>query len=400
MRIWVTRTVLAGVSVLVLTAGARGQTKPPSATAAQPAPVREGSRADNLRQGRAELAAGKHDAARARAERLLQQNPADRDAYFLAVDALNASGDRMSALTVYRRFMGPGHEDFVLLAPIARAEVELLVKGASPGLREAAEQLLARIAREGGAPAAPARDTKPFSDMARDRQSPDRRAAGLDALVDNESPDAKGAVVDALSDPNFQVRMVAINGVVALHAQEAVPKLKTALGDSNPLVRVQAASALRRLGDAAGDPVLRDALASPFRGGRLVAARALRETGDTTSWVAAIAPLLESEQSIERVMAAELLAATPHRGRAMTTLQDAMADQNELVRDQASRVLTSEPDQPKPTPYAGLADDNPWIRLKSAETVLLSPAVVAARKAAAEAAAAAARAKAAAPQKR
>jgi HEAT repeat protein len=390
---WVTTTALAGFSALTLATVASGQTSGAAAGPAAPGPqpvgqrVREGERTESLRQGRLELAAGKPDAARFRAERLLLANPADTDAYLLGVDAYNARADRMGALALYRRVMGP-REDFVLLSPIARAELDLLLKSPLPGLRAAAEALLARLSAEAGAAsAAPPRDLRRFSEMTRDN-APDKRAAGLDALVDNDSPEAKAAVVSALADPDFQVRMSAMNGVVALHAQEAAPQLKSALGDPNPLVRVQAASALRRLGDKSGDAALKDALASPFRGGRLVAARALNETGDASSWVSAIAPLLDSEQPIERVMAAELLAATAHRDRARTILQDATGDPNELVRDQASRVLASEPDRPQPTPYAALGDESPWVRLKAAETVLMSPPVVTARKAAAAKAAA------------
>jgi HEAT repeat protein len=392
---WVTTTGLVGFSALTLVTVASGQT---SGAAAGPAgqgpqsvgpPVREGDRTESLRQGRLELAAGKPDAARFRAERLLLANPADTDAYLLGVDAYNARADRMGALALYRRVMGPGREDFVLLAPIARAELDLLLKSALPGLRAAAEALLARLSTEpGAAGGVPPRDLRRFSEMTRDK-APDKRAAGLDALVDNDSPEAKAAVVGALADPDFQVRMSAMNGVVALHAQEAAPQLKSALGDPNPLVRIQAASALRRLGDKSGDAVLKDALASPFRGGRLVAARALNETGDASSWVSAIAPLLDSEQPIERVMAAELLSSSAHRDRARAILQDATGDPNELVRDQASRVLASEPDRPQPTPYAALGDESPWVRLKAAETVLMSPPVVTARKAAAAKAAAA-----------
>jgi HEAT repeat protein len=389
MRIWIRRTMQATSVALWLAPHPSAQTRPapPAGQTRTETPPREGSRDESLRRGRRELAAGDAEAAHVRAERLLQLNPADRDAYLLGVDALNARNDRMGALAVYRRFVGPGHEDFVLLSPIARVEIDLLLKHPSPALRQAAQAVLDRMAKEGGDPATPPRDTKTFSTMARDRESPTRRAAGLEALADSESPDAKAAVVDALADPDFRVRMAAINGVIALHAQDAVPQLKTILGDANPLVRVQAASALRRLGDASGDPVLKDALASPFRGGRLVAARALRETGDTTSWVAAVAPMLESEQPIERVMAAELLAGAPAwRDKAQAALQGAMSDENELVRSEASRVITAEPDREAPTPYAALIDDDPWVRLKAAEIVLLSPPVVAARKAAAAAA--------------
>jgi len=72
-----------------------------------------------------------------------------------------------------------------------------------------------------------------------------------------ESPEVIKALIGALSDPSEKVRLNAIDSLVLLEADEAVPTLMNLVNtDASDLVKKEAVDALGRLGDKQAVPVL------------------------------------------------------------------------------------------------------------------------------------------------
>jgi hypothetical protein len=129
--------------------------------------------------------------------------------------------------------------------------------------------------------------------------------------------------------------------------------------------------ALAKLGEPAADAVIRAALGG-LPDGRLIAARARAASSDR-SWVEALQPLLESENALFRVLAAEqLLSAVP--GVARPVLRAATAEANPLIRAEAARVLASERPLDRALMRHCLRDGAADVRLHAAGALLAASA--------------------------
>jgi HEAT repeat protein len=316
-----------------------------------------------LARARQSLAAGKFEAAIADADTLLARDPRDEAAAAVKVTAYANARDLGRALDAYQSWQAASKtHSRDLLAVLGTAHLRTLAASAVPDIRitalrhlagggdDNARSLLVKLARTSGelrmetlfareamAAAGDALALKELHALARQGSSSQRTFA-LRMLGRVDGANVGAPVAAALQDRDPFLRAAALEVAAQAGTKALVPAIKPLLNEPGPLVGLHAAAALHRLGDAFGDRVLEEALGSPVPDIRLIAAGAYRNdaSGD---WKAAITPLLEDRDGVNRIRAAELLLG--RHPRAKDVLETALQDANPAVREEAVKVLSA-----------------------------------------------------------
>ena len=176
------------------------------------------------------------------------------------------------------------------------------------------------------------------------------------------------SLVKKLQDPDKEVRLQAVEGLMKLADTIAVPPLIGALKDSDQEVRTKAAEALGRLADERMVPPLIEALKDPDKGVRTAAARTLGGQYDKR----AVPPLIEALKDPDkgvRSAAAHALAHLKDK-RAVPPLIEALKDPDKGVRSAAAHALAYLKDKRAVPPLIeDLKDPDKWVRSAAARTL-------------------------------
>jgi hypothetical protein len=389
--------------VLALLISAAVSARAQTANPAQPAKTPQ----TPTQQAAAMIADGKADDALQLIDSILAAKPGDREATMVKMDALIALERTPDAAAVYDAFVGAaGKHDVPLARHLAQAELRHLASGDRPVVKEAAADLLKQsgeaVPKSAASPAAAAAPVTPITPttpgqplkplpmqtpdqiLGNDKATDEQRLGALTALTAPASPQARQGIRKALANPAMRLKTNAIDAIQRLELRDLAPDLKPLLADDVILVRLKAAAALRQFGDHAGDEILQSTLKGDFLAGRLLAARALRADGDKTSWVPAIAVLLNSPRANERVLAAELLIDTNKSAEALKIVRANLDAQDPPVRADAARVLAQQSGANPWDFLPLLKDPNPAVRVQAAGVLVRAlPAAAAASKPAA-----------------
>lgn len=343
----------------------------------------------SLARGWSALASAQPAAAVAEADRVLAISPRSHDGIALKTAALSRV-DVRRALDAYDQWSAAARRDDVfVIEPIAAAVlVEVAAKAVSdPRLRFEALEILARagdgaaraqIAAASAADASLAAaiagaavgDAPSIATLRRMAGSPDvpDKTAVVRALAASRDPAAAVTVASLLKDPSPVTRAAAATALGSLGAASAVAALRDALNDSSALVRSSAAVALHQLGDRSGETLLAAMLNSEVADLRLLAATAYR-TEAAGPWSAAIKPLLNDPNGVNRFIAAELLARVdPEAARAAAATGLDSANPN--IREEAARVVAIALPEDLAALRRLLRDTSPRVRLHAAHGVL------------------------------
>ncbi|MBI1874751.1 MAG: HEAT repeat domain-containing protein, partial [Acidobacteria bacterium] len=270
------------------------------------------------------------------ADQILGVDAANVDATGAKITALLAMRQTAAAVETYDRYVAAVHaDDRAFLGEIGRATLWDLAR--SPGEAAVRPAALERLAREGDAAALA--DLRALAkSSSRDNTSQQLPAnlclaalgertsiewlvarAGehrtndtvmiLDAAAARQITLPESAVVGLLDDPNPVVRASAVRAAGKTKAYGSIPKLRQLLNDPIPLVRLNAAAGLRALGDVAGERLLAQWLTGEVVELRIGAAEAFVET-NSREWIKPMKALLDDENPISRLRAAELLLRT------------------------------------------------------------------------------------------
>jgi hypothetical protein len=393
------RSMVRGVVLaLLISAAVSAQTQ--AANTVQPAKTPQ----TPTQQAAAMIADGKADDALQLIDSILAAKPGDREATMVKMDALIALERTPDAAALYDAFVGAaGKHDVPLARHLAQAELRHLASGDRPAVKDAAADLLKQsgeaVPKSAPAPApaampitpsTPGPQTKPLpmqtpdQILGNEKATDEQRLGALTALTAPVSPQARQGIRKALANPAMRLKTNAIDAIQRLELRDLAPDLKPLLADEVILVKLKAAAALRQFGDHAGDEILQSTLKGDFLAGRLIAARALRADGDKTSWIPAIAVLLNSPRANERVLAAELLIDTNKSAEALKIVRANLDAKDPPVRADAARVLAQQSGA-NPWDFLPLMKDpNPAVRVQAAGVLVRAlPAAAAASKPAA-----------------
>jgi Tetratricopeptide repeat len=394
------RPMVRGVVLaLLISAAASAQAQPQSQTSKAPQ--------NSTQHAAAMIAEGNADDALQLIDTVLAARPGDRDATMVKMDALIALERTPDAAAVYDSFVGAaGKHDVPMARHLAQAELRHLAIGDRPAVKEAAADLLKKsgeavpTAPPVAAPATPvtpsttgtsaATQTKPLpmqtpdQILGNDKATDEQRLGALTVITAPVSPQARQGIRKALASPVMRLKTNAIDAVQRADLRDLLPDLKPLLADDVIFVKLKAAAAIRHFGDHAGDEILQSTLKGDFLAGRLIAARAFRADGDKTSWIPAIAVLLNSPRPTERVLAAELLIDTDKSADAVKVLRDNLNATDPPARADAARVLAQQSGA-NPWDFLPLMKDpNPAVRVQAAGVLVRAlPAAAAAAKPAA-----------------
>jgi HEAT repeat protein len=175
-----------------------------------------------------------------------------------------------------------------------------------------------------------------------------------------------------LSDRSAPNRAAAADALGRLGGAEAIGALQQTFKDPDPFVHSSAAVALARLKDPDGQAYVEQMLQSDVPDLRLAAAEAWN--GQNGPWVAAIRPLLDNRDGLNRIRAARLIAPVdPESSR--RTLQEAAADPNPVMRAESVKAIAElAQQQPAGSDLAQLRrllrDADPAVRLSSAGALM------------------------------
>jgi len=352
------------------------------------------------------IAEGNADDALQLLDTILAAKPGDREATMVKMDALIALERTPDAAALYDSFVGTaGKHDVPMARHLAQAELRHLAVGDRPAVKEAAADLLKKSGEAvptSPATAAPATpitpsttgraaspQTKPLpmqtpdQILGNDKSTDEQRLGALTAVTAPVSSQALQGIRKALASPVMRLKTTAIDAVQRLDLRDLAPDLKPLLADEVIFVKLKAAAALRQFGDHAGDEILQSTLKSEYLAGRLLAARALRADGDKTSWIPAIATVLNSPRPTERVLAAELLLDTNKSADAVTVLRENLKATDPPARADAARVLAQQSGA-NPWDFLPLMKDpNPAVRVQAAGVLVRALPAAAAKPAAA-----------------
>jgi HEAT repeat protein len=307
------------------------------------------------------------------ARQLLQKNPSDHEAIGLAVAALTAIPQPVSALDEYERwFTQVRLEDPFLVRPIAIATLEQIAAGSDtllaigalehlsssriPGARERLQSgrtdqnaLMtdAALARLG--------DTNAAARLVQSGQTAGPgRGAAVAALLPLGGSAAIPVLRQMLQDAAPPTRAAALRALGKMEAREALPDIQLRMTDPSPLVRARAVVALARMGNRQAEEQVTQMLESPVPDVRLIAAETYADRGNGP-WISAIMPLLQDQGGLTRLMAAELIAPIdPEAVRSV--LGQAAQDANPVVRSEAMRILA------EPEAFSLMSGDWPSLR--------------------------------------
>lgn len=338
------------------------------------------------------LAAGRAADAEAAADTVLRAGHARHDATTLKIRARLMAGHVDGALGAYDEWSQGTRQDVFLLQPIAGGVLVSLAESKQADVRLAA---LAELAKNGDAAARAALEQVKTVDadaalaalgdasaIARLREQIARPAPGvdqlgvIDALVAAKATDAIPDLASAL-DPARPgpVRAAAADGLGALGAAEAAPKLRELLKESDGVISNAAAMALARLGDAAGLAVVTQMETSPVISVRLAAADVTAGTSASGAWVPVATDALRDPDPGTRLAAASLLMRNGvNVTAAQAALRAMLADTNPALRQIAARTLAAAPAPVVTGETAQLArmllDPEPQIRIAAAAALL------------------------------
>lgn len=350
-----------------------------------------GTQASPLREAQAHLAAGRAAEALAVADRLLIVRPSDVGALRVKVEALVALARVEQAHAAYDAYFAATHaEDDETLVRLARGVLVELERAPTVeariealAVRARAGDAAARAAIEAVAKAVPPttatwRATLALAALG-DRAAIRRvvttsgqgtgsgRVAGVDGLRHVPPADAVEALRSALRDTDTMVQATAAEVAAAHPMPQLRDDLLRVMRESRQGAPLWAAVALAKVGERAADPVIRSAV-DGLPDGRLIAARALAGGADRL-WVDKLRPLLEDNNALFRVLAAEqLLGPAPEAAR--PALVSALADVNPLIRAEAVRVLASEPTVDRALMRRALRDASADARLHAARALM------------------------------
>lgn len=181
---------------------------------------------------------------------------------------------------------------------------------------------------------------------------PDRdvRVIALEALVSERTEDAAPRSVQALDDPDPYVRSAAARSIGELRATAAITQLVAHLAaDPDPQVRRRAAESAARIGGAEAEEGLLRALEDPVREVRLAAVLGSGELDPEASYDSLARIVLEDPDWRTRVASARALGRVS-RPEAAATLEAALKDPNEFVRAAAAAALHAPRAHPVATP--------------------------------------------------
>lgn len=327
---------------------------------AQP-PPKPTPAAETIAQARKARAAGRTEQALELAESVLAESPKNREAAELKIGIFASGGDLKAAFEAYDAYARAASHDKPLLTIVATAVLAGLSKDASPTVRVVAlerltdggdaaarmalqkarlssDSLDARLATESLARLGDADARAALIGLAREGTSGNRSSA-LRALRTIDTPEVAAEVKAALRDSDSFVRAAAAEVAGFLKLSAVTETLKAAMAEPHPILRLSAAGALTRLGDPEGRAMAIETLASSLFDVRLMVAGPLASVGDT-AWIAAIRPVLDDPNGLNRVLAAELML-NVDRQAASDLLVSAGNDPNPIIRAEAARVLSS-----------------------------------------------------------
>jgi HEAT repeat protein len=366
-------------SVLVLTGGlsgsaASGQTRdrvPETATA-------------SIARGWTALAAARYEDAVRAALAALKQDPRDHHAAGLLIAAEVGARRPSSALDGYERWLAARRqEDIFLLEEIARGVLQELA--ASPDTELQSEALLV-LARNGveSARSALATSAKSVNALAaRTRLGDPMATEELRQLASSSTVRDKTAVVKALreagpanadaiapllADPSPMTRAAAAEALGELGSKSGIPALQKLLVDNDPFARSTAAVALAKLGDPSANDLVVSMMSNEAAEVRLFAAEAYKNR-PAAEWVDAVRPSLTDKNGLNRLIAANLIAAVdPDAARA--ALVEAAADPNPVVRLEAAAIMVRRDLADIAQLRKLLKDAEGWVRLRGSEGLL------------------------------
>lgn len=346
------RVALAVIAAVITAMPAFAQQQ--AARPASPSPSREA----RLAEGWTALAGGRGAVAARVAGELLKTSPRDHDAASLAIAA--AAGGP-AALRAYEQWLtAGGHEDPYLLDPVAVAFLRELAGADSSARFAALAELAARgdrqartsidqLAVNGQLPVTVEATLAAGGDVAAlqrlrarvAQQNPADKSAAIDALRASGQPGASAIIAAALKDQAPPSRATAATALADLGASEAIGELRAALqAEQDPQVRGAMRLALGRLGDPAGQGALEIERNSPVPSRRLDAMQRDAAADPGGPWVQQAEALLQDQDPVARLRAAELLIRHGRGGSAATILQNGLTAESAAQRTIAARVLS------------------------------------------------------------
>jgi HEAT repeat protein len=358
--------LLAGIAV---SAGAQTRDRAPETPAM------------SIARGWTALAAGRNDDAVRAAESVLKGNPRDHHAAGLLVAAELAAKRPSNALDGYERWLAARRqEDVFLLEEIARGVLQELAASPDTQLQSEALLILARSGVESARSTLVASTKSMNALAARTRLGDPVAIEELRQLAASDSGRDKTAIVKALgeagpanaeaiasllADRSPMTRAAAAEALGELGIKSAIPALQKLLSDNDPLARSTAAVALAKLGDPSGNDLVVSMIANESPEVRLFAAEAYRNR-PAADWIDAVRPSLTDKNGLNRLNAANLIAAVdPDAARA--TLTEAVADANPVIRMQAAAILVRRGLADIAQLRKLLRDADGWVRLRGSE---------------------------------
>ena len=341
--------------------------------------------ATSIARGWTALAAARYEDAVRAALAALKQDPGDHHAAGLLIAAEVGARRPSSALDGYERWLAARRqEDIFLLEEIARGVLQELA-ASSPDTQLQSEALLV-LARNGveSARSALATSAKSVNALAaRTRLGDPMATEELRQLASSSTVRDKTAVVKALreagpanaeaiapllADPSPMTRAAAAEALGELGSKSAIPALQKLLVDNDPFARSTAAVALAKLGDPSANDLVVSMMSNEAAEVRLFAAEAYKNR-PAAEWVDAVRPSLTDKNGLNRLIAANLIAAVdPEAARA--ALVEAAADPNPVVRLEAAAIMVRRDLADIAQLRKLLKDGEGWVRLRGSEGLL------------------------------
>ena len=307
-------------------------------------------------QGWALLAAGDAAKASEQASLVLAKYPRSGAALNLLVEADLARAGAMAGLDSYERWLGSRTvEDAYVLRRIAHAQLWAAVRrpetriealqflaadGDAEARAELARQMVAGSQGELHALAKIGDEGAVRQLVQRLEALPGSKLPVIEALVASRNPLAVAPLVQLLGDTNHPDNVAAAaDGLGKLGATQAVARLRQIYADpAQPgFVKFKVAAALYRMEDTTGLAVLQRQLNSEFPTVRAGAAEDMASHPDP-AWQAVVRGLAADGDPAVRLKAAELIAPFDH-DLAKGTLERLLADENQAIRELATRVM-------------------------------------------------------------
>jgi hypothetical protein len=325
-----------------------------------------------LVNGYASLAQGDHAQALEKAREARARFPRSVATLTFAIEVEIARGGAKAGLDLYESWLGGRSlEEPAIVRRIAMASLREFAAQTQDGLsRDAA---LWALADEGDADAyreifesaqrvdigsirqlAERGDERAVKSLLASFETPmPNLVATIMSLGESGSPLVIEPLTRKLTHPDDAIRGTAAEALARAGGPAVAPRIRPLLNDSRAFVRASAAGALFRLGDYSGMPILQELMDSEHQRGRLRAAELMASRPDER-WLALVRGLANPVGGVPaddggrtELLAAQLLL-THDSATARGALERLAAGANPTLRDEASRLLASDPAAPFP----------------------------------------------------